>query len=289
MQYEMKKQIAADPQLRAQFNALAGQTFGLSFENWYQNGCWKENYRPYTLFCDDKAAANVSVSPIEFKLDETMKKAVQLGTVMTAPEHRNKGLAAFLMQTVLMEYRPGCDWMFLFANESVLDFYPKFGFTRAWEYRCVQPVAGGFASARRLDCSRAEDLALLQSHYAESNPFSALTMENNWNLVWFYASSFLKDCIFFVPEQDAVVIAEQDGETMLCYDIFCPKGKDREQILRAAAQQETSRVEFGFFPSETAGCSVEKIEDDSDALFLLGKKEDPFAERPLRFPLLSHT
>lgn len=289
MQYELKKEIAADPSLRGAFNALATQTFGLSFESWYQSGCWQKNYLPYTLFCGGKAAANVSVNPMEFRLGNDTKSAVQLGTVMTAPEHRNNGLAGFLMQTVLMEFRPQCDWLFLFANKTVHEFYPKFGFSRAWEYRCIRPIAEGFGAARQLDCTKPENFALLQSHVAQSNPFSALTLQNNFNLVRFYTDSFLKDCIFFVPEQDAVVIAEQDGETMLCYDIYCPTGKDCEAILRAVAKPGTRRVEFGFFPQQTEGCRVEKITSADDALFWLGGKENPFAEQPLRFPLLSHT
>lgn len=289
MRFELKKEIVLDDVLRAEFDALAKQTFELSFEGWYQAGWWKENYKPYTLFEEGKAAANVSVNPMKFKLDGEEKSAVQLGTVMTAPQYREKGLAAFLMQTVLLEQKSLCDWLFLFANRSVLDFYPKFGFLSAPEYRCMLPISGGFSTAQRLDLSKKEDFERFCVHYQQSNPFSLLTMEQNLNLMMFYLSSFLKDNVFFVPEQDAVILAEQDGETMLCYDIFCPQGKDREQILRAAAAKGTRMVEFGWSPKETTGCRVEKLEDEDNTLFLLKEKQAPFEERPLRFPLLSHT
>lgn len=289
MQAELKKEIAEDPLLRAEFDALAKQTFGISFESWYRAGCWKNNYRPYTLFSGGKAVSNVSVSPMRFRLDKTARSAVQLGTVMTDPTYRKNGLAAFLMQTVLLENRADCDWLFLFANSSVLEFYPRFGFERTREYRCVKPVAGGFGSARRLSLSDPEEFALLKEHAARSNPFAVLRMEQNWELIQFYTSSVLRDGVFFVPEQDAVVLAEQDGETMICYDIFCSEEKDPEQILRATALPGTRRIELGWFPADTAGCRVEKLENDDDALFWLKGKENPFAGRPLRFPLLAHT
>ena len=48
--------------LRASFNELVGKVFGLSFENWYQNGFWKNNYIPYSVVIDGKVVANVSVN-----------------------------------------------------------------------------------------------------------------------------------------------------------------------------------------------------------------------------------
>ena len=95
MQAELKKEIAEDPLLRAEFDALAKQTFGISFESWYRAGCWKNNYRPYTLFSGGKAVSNVSVSPMRFRLDKTARSAVQLGTVMTARHTGKTGLRPF--------------------------------------------------------------------------------------------------------------------------------------------------------------------------------------------------
>ena len=40
------KNIRDDAGLRNSFNRLAEKTFELNFENWYQNGYWKDNYIP---------------------------------------------------------------------------------------------------------------------------------------------------------------------------------------------------------------------------------------------------
>ena len=50
---------------------------------------------------------------------------------MTRPGHRGRGLARRLMEEVLRDWSGRCDGMFLFANGTVLDFYPRFGFRRA--------------------------------------------------------------------------------------------------------------------------------------------------------------
>jgi predicted GNAT family N-acyltransferase len=47
--------------------------------------------------------------------------------VTTHPDYRGKGLSARLVNKVLEEYENKYDYMYLFANESVLDFHLKFG------------------------------------------------------------------------------------------------------------------------------------------------------------------
>lgn len=61
-------------------------------------------------------------------------RLVQLGTVMTAPAHRGKGLARSLMEAVLDDWGRTCDGVYLYANGTVLEFYPKFGFVPAREH-----------------------------------------------------------------------------------------------------------------------------------------------------------
>ena len=46
--HEVIKNYRNNDALRRSFNRLAGDTFGLDFEDWYQNGYWGENYNPYS-------------------------------------------------------------------------------------------------------------------------------------------------------------------------------------------------------------------------------------------------
>ena len=80
-----------DKALRDSFNALAEQTFGLHFEGWYQNGFWGDNYDPHSIVIDGEVAANVSVNRTDLVFGGKRYHILQLGTVMTAPEHRGKG------------------------------------------------------------------------------------------------------------------------------------------------------------------------------------------------------
>ena len=58
----IEKNYRDNAALRESFNKLAEKVFGLSFENWYQNGFWKDNYIPYSAVIDGEVVANVSVN-----------------------------------------------------------------------------------------------------------------------------------------------------------------------------------------------------------------------------------
>lgn len=82
------KGYCADDALRRSFDALAQRTFGLTFEDWYQNGFWGDDYVPYSVVVDGEVAANVSVNRTDFVLDGEKKRFIQLGTVMTDERYR---------------------------------------------------------------------------------------------------------------------------------------------------------------------------------------------------------
>ena len=56
----------------------------------------------------------------------------QLGAVGVVPQWRGRGLQRQIMQS-LLGHVDEKDIVFLFANDTVLDFYPLFGFRRVIE------------------------------------------------------------------------------------------------------------------------------------------------------------
>ncbi|WP_423408760.1 GNAT family N-acetyltransferase [Heyndrickxia sp. MSNUG] len=198
--------------LRNSFIDLAHEIFGINFSSWHELGYWGNRYIPYSYADGDKIVANVSVNKLDFIIEGASCRALQIGTVMTHPDYRSKGLSAILMNHILEEYKDQYDFMYLFANDSVLDFYPKFGFERVEEslYTVKSPsgfevesqetvnpssntVAGsnypeyqssGFAKEsesasaysekllRKLDISNTKDLQLVEKMVSERMPVS---------------------------------------------------------------------------------------------------------------------
>lgn len=73
MKYKLEKNVRDTAPVRNAFNALAMQTFQLSFEGWYENGCWSQRYQPYTLMDGGTAAANVSVNLMKTRWNGQIK------------------------------------------------------------------------------------------------------------------------------------------------------------------------------------------------------------------------
>lgn len=296
MKYQLEKNVMQSSALRRAYNELAEKTFGLNFEPWYQSGYCGNNHIPYTLFDGKKAVSNVSVNVMEIAWQGKVRHYIQLGTVMTDLAYGGQGLSRYLMEEVLRDWKDKADAIFLFANQSVLEFYPRFGFERQTQYqwsRSIEAIAGEKKSvefnAEKLDIENPEHLNLLKNCYEKGNPFSKLQTVNGFGLLMFYCGSFLKDCIYYIPEMNVVVIVELEDGVLYCLDIFCEAGKELNQILSAVAGEKVNQVVFKFTPAEQKECKIQKIEDDDDALFVLKGKENIFAEEKLLFPEIAHT
>ncbi|MDD3192938.1 MAG: GNAT family N-acetyltransferase [Oscillospiraceae bacterium] len=279
--------IRDDPARRESFFALARRTFGLDFEPWYRGGGWQDRYIPHALVLDGAVAANISVNPIDFMLDGTSRPFVQLGTVMTHPDFRGMGLSRFLMEAVLQIWRPRCDCLYLFANDTVLDFYPKFGFVPAPEFQPIWAAAPATPILRqRLDPDDPADQALLLAAYRRSNPYSAFSMEDNEGLFSFYILGPFRECLYSLPGQNAVAILEEDGDTLFCQEILGRPSVELAELLNGLAAPDFRRVVLGFTPNDP-GLRL-SYSPGEEHLFLLAEGGNPFEERKILFPQISH-
>lgn len=288
------REVMENVRRRASFNDLAKKTFGLSFETWYRDGYWTEKYMPYTLFDGDRAVSNVSINRMDVVYEGNTYLMYQLGTVMTDPEYRRQGYAARLIRRIQEEYLESCDTMFLFANKNVLDFYPKFGFEKRIQYgfrlNCRNEAGRRDGKReRKLNMDQSSDRRLLETYYEKGNPFSVMQVIRNPELLMFYCTGPLRDCIRYIPEQDTVVIMEWENEIPVIYDIFCDPGKDPVQILLAACGEEAGRAVLKFTPENTGITEWSEEDDPDDTLFILKNESGIWDRKPLLFPEISHT
>lgn len=138
--YEVIKNYQDNKELRNSFNMLAEKTYGLNFENWYKNGYWNNKYIPYSIKKDNEIIANVSVNIMNMHWEGAIRNFIQLGTVMTDKPYRNQGLIRRIMEEIELDFAEKVDGMYLFANDSVLDFYPKFGYRKAAEFQYSKAI-----------------------------------------------------------------------------------------------------------------------------------------------------
>jgi hypothetical protein len=286
--YRLSKEVMPNDAMRNSFNALAIKIFGLSFENWYHEGYWTKSYIPYTLFHGEKAIANISVNRMEILYQGHRRNYIQLGTVMTDMAYRNQGLSRYIMEKIKSDWEIQCDSMFLFANRSVLDFYPKFGFTKETQYQFSLGINSTSESSKKLDINSLHDQKMLKKYYEKTNPFSKVQVVNNFGLLMFYCISAMKDCVYYSPKYDAVVIAEQDSDILNCFDVFCDKGKNLLDILSSVADG-IQAITLKFTPIDSNCFDVNPIDSNAETLFVLNSEKNIFKQEKLLFPSISHT
>ena len=275
--------------LRSSLNELVQSTFGFNFETWYACGYWGANYIPYSLIHQDKVVANVSINKMELLFEKGRKEAVQIGTVMTHKDYQGQGLIRFIMEWVLREWKDRSDFIYLFANPDVLDFYPKFNFEIVHEYqhsKLLRPKKNKTA-IRKLNMNNSSDRKLFNKTVAESIPIARLTVLNNISLAMFYGLSHKKNSIFYLKYYDAVAIADIVGDVLLLSDVFSKAPVNLDHVIESIAEEATKKVVLGFTPLSDKGYDTSPLVQN-DTLFVSKEGTGRLKEGKWMFPLLSH-
>lgn len=285
--YKIVKHYRNDKALRDSFNELAEATFGLNFENWYQNGFWGDNYDPYSVVIDGKVVANVSVNRTDMVIGGVRKRLYQLGTVMTYPEYRNRGFIRAIMEEVDKDLA-GADGMYLFGNDNVVEFYPKFGFVPGKEFLYTRPVAQtGACRMVNVPMDGPEGWEKLRRAMEENQFPLGCRMVDNPGLIFFYVAQFMQESVYYNKELDTWAIAEMEDGSLLLHDVLSAKNITMDAVI-AAFGGEVKSVTLGFAPADTTGFAVKEYHEEDCNFFIRGQGLADFADRKLRIPSLSH-
>lgn len=278
------------PTLRASFNALAKNTFDFDFETYYQSGYWNERYIPYALLDGDKVVANVAANILKFSVLGEEKSYIQIGTVMTDVAYRNRGLSKFLLEFVIAEWQDRSDLIYLFANDSVLDFYPKFGFFKKSEHQYTKSIFQNSTdfSVQHLDMHVQKNRDLLHTLSYNTCAFSKLCALQNTALVMFYATSFMAENVYYLDALEAAVFAEYKEDTLYLNDIFCRQPLDLDQVISIMTRPNICKVVLGFTPIHTVGYHCESYLEEDSTLFVLADGATIFDWEKVMLPILSH-
>lgn len=282
------KNYRSNEVLRKSFNKLAEKTFGLNFENWYQRGYWGEQYNPYSMVIENEIVANVSVNRTDFLWNGKCRHFIQLGTVMTEENHRGQGYIRQIMKEIEKDYAQDCEGMYLFANDSVLTFYPKFGFRIAKEYQYTKTVdIAEQQSAEQIIMQKQEDWQRLKNAIECSDAYSRFELTGNSGLILFYITGGMQESVYYIQKYDTYVIAEIEGSVLLIHNIFSPKKIPLDNVI-AAFGQEIKQVTLGFTPMEAQGYSVCEHKEEDCTLFVKGSGFTQFEQERLMVPMLAH-
>ncbi|MBC1483079.1 GNAT family N-acetyltransferase [Listeria sp. FSL L7-1509] len=290
MDYQLISDYKDNDKYRASFNRLAESTFDINLEEWYQQGFWNDKYMCYSYLHNESIIANVSINKMELKYQGKEYQAIQIGTVMTHPNYRKQGLATKLINQVISKYEDQYDFFYLFANDSVLDFYPKFGFERVDESSFTIDATSlkkQFSKVKKLNPKNKMDFQLINRIVSNRMPLSTvLDVKNNEDLLMFYLLIALKDATYYVEELDAIVLFEQEETDLYVLDIISTKKLDVVDVLRYLVTKEIETIHLSFTPEKDKLIDAAYIIETEDMLFM---RPNIFVENPyFLFPSTSH-
>lgn len=252
-QLRFKKDYKHNDTFRKSYSELSHLTFGIEFEEYYQKGFWSDGYVPFSYIYQDKVIANVSVNLLNFVIQGQKRKALQIGTVMTHPDFQKRGLSTNLMNSVLAEYSDAYDFMYLFANKDVLDFYPKFGFKTFQEYIFFMNFAVNrkpSRNLRKLDITNNKDINFIYEFVSTRIPVSdTFSTLNSEGVFMFYCLNVFPQNIYYLADEDVIVVFMQEEKTLHLYDIVSKKEIDIEPILTKISDLFTEKIIFHYTPS----------------------------------------
>lgn len=243
------------------------------------------------MFDGEKAVANVSVNIMDFSIFGHNQRAIQIGTVMTDEAYRNQGLSRKLMKRVVEDWKADKHLIYLFANSTSWDFYPKLGFKSVKEYqyqRAIRPTKE--TNFVKLDMDNKESREKLHDYAQHAYPISKISMQENADLVMFYGITVYKDNVFYLPELDAIAIAKINGRQLHLLDVFSKKEENLNDVIHTLSDETIDTVQLGFVPKNHSSYEIIPIDEKEkdEMLFLEADNTALFDENQLMFPLLSH-
>ncbi|HBM4489988.1 TPA: GNAT family N-acetyltransferase, partial [Listeria monocytogenes] len=210
--------------------------------------------------------------------------------VMTHPNYRGQGLAKNLLNHVIAKYEDQYDFLYLFANDTVLDFYPKFGFERIEESSFTVDACNLKKKAsklKKLNPDNKTDFQLISRIVSERAPLSnILDVKESEDLLMFYVLIALKNELYYLEELDVIVLMEQEGTDLYVLDILSTKKLDVVEVLSYLSTKKIETIHLLFTPEKSKYIDAAYIIETEDMLFV--RPNVLTSENYFLFPATSH-
>ncbi len=214
----------------------------------------------------------------------------QLATVGTLPGWRHRGLSRQLIEWALCESGMNGRPIILFANDSVIDFYSRFGFRRAvqWHFTDVCQVEPAKQLAVRLDVARIDDRVFLANHCSRASPTGRRFGARDYYSSLLFHLTVQELPVYWLEREQAVIIAGHEGSRLIIHDLLPTQPFDLLAAVPQVAVAAATSISFGFDPEEWwPSRRTLYASPSTDLLFIWGAIDLP--DGPFRVPDLAQT
>lgn len=290
--YKIIENYRDDENLRSKFLEFVSKVFiTANFKDWYETGYWKDIYIPHSIVMDNKIVSNVSISKMKIFLNGKLINGIQFGTVGTIPGYERQGLSRYLMEYVLKKYEKDADLFFLFANDSVLNFYPKFGFTQINDslYERTTNIPDSDYSCKQLSIYNKSDFELIKKLLNNRIDLTKIFGATDYEFitVWHLINSFPQN-IYYLENEEIIVLYTVKNNVLNIWDIIYSQSFDFQNILPKIIPNNKIKSILFHFPPDQINYKYDKIiENKGSYLFIKGRF--PVSGKPFKFPVTAET
>jgi GNAT superfamily N-acetyltransferase len=274
---------------RNEFFNFINKVFGkLDFKEWYNRGFWADEFIPNSIVIDDKIVANISTSKMDIIVNGSTKKGIQLGAVGTLPEYRKQGLSRHLIENVLEKYSSAADLVFLYANDSVLEFYPRFGFKPVKEnlFQCRIKTKSNKTGGRKLNLQSEKDCEIINRLIQTRLPLTKRFGAKKYGFItWWHLINVYPHNIFYYEKEDAILIKTEEKKQLYIWDVIYAQPFDLTTLLVRTDSNEIEYVNYYFPPDQLEFDFDNYVQDADSHLFIIG--DLPGAK--IKFPTTAQT
>lgn len=259
------------------------------FRTWYNQGWWLDRYRPFSLYDGERICANVSVCEMTAVVNGEFIPAIQLGAVGTCEDCRGRGLSRRLMHHVLDYYRTK-PLAFLFANDAVLDFYPKFGFRPQPEvvFRTTRELPPARSSVRKLSAASDDDQALIRSRLdARATPTTLFGARDFAFVTAWHMLNVFPNGISYQEDRDLIWVVSVEQNELHVRDLAWRGSQDLAKAWpHLPGYEHVTAINWYFSPDRLDYPWDSMTELTDSGLFVRG--DFPVTE-PFKFPATAQT
>ena len=274
------------------FFAFVESAFGAghNFRRWTERGGWHPSYEVFAIERDGQLLSTAGRERMRLVIDGEEHNGYQLGAVASHADHRNQGLSRRLLTWLLSEDEAPMRPVILFANQRVLDFYPRFGFTRILQRRFastaeIEPAA---RLAPTLDLDAPDDRERLADLCRRARaPDTAFSARDYYpTLLWHL--TYKPRPVFRLDEVGAALVASVEADRLVLHDVIATRPFDLRQVLPRVISSRVTTLEFGFGP-ESWWPSAHPLPADETDSPLFVRCLPPLSTETFRFPDLAQT
>ncbi len=257
---------------------------------WRDRGGWTGDYEVLAIVDDGRIVSTIGRSRMHLVINGGDRVGYQLGAAATLAPYRRQGFARQLMDWVIRELDEPDQPVILFANNGVLDFYPRFGLKRIPQRRSfarhvLQPSG---AQAPRCDLSDASDRSRLATLCAASRPARGCLTARDYYSIALWHLGCGSATVSWAPEFEAAIAATIENERLVIHDVFAAEPFDLSLVLPTLITQPVAEVEFLFDSGDSwpTASHSESVETKSP---LFARGAAALADGSVQFPALAQT